>query len=371
MPNKNQVLFLASFLFTFALLVACAHVLNSKFHFARLILLGLPKDTNNPNMGNYEINDYLHVAQDFVNNFKLDDLKAVQVPYIGPVDFIALASSPTFVFTASVIVATFIWTKVIHSGRTKVLDPKVWLEFPLAEKIQMSPNTAVYRFALPREHNVLGLPVGQHISVSAEINGKEIMRSYTPISSDDEDQDRGHFDLLIKTYERGNISKHFSLLKIGDKVRVKGPKGNFQYHPTLAQHIGMIAGGTGITPMIQIMKASLKNPFDKTTISLIYANVNEEDILLKDELATLLDVHGHDRLKIYYVLNNPPANWKGGVGFVSKEHIQQHLPLPTSDCKVLMCGPPPMMTAMKKHLDDLKYRAPRTVSKLADQVFLF
>jgi Oxidoreductase FAD-binding domain len=52
-----------------------------------------------------------------------------------------------------------------------------------------------YRFALPHPSDVLGLPIGQHISVSAEINGKEIMRSYTPTSSDD---DLGHFDLLIK-----------------------------------------------------------------------------------------------------------------------------------------------------------------------------
>ena len=52
-----------------------------------------------------------------------------------------------------------------------------------------------YRFALPRADDVLGLPIGQHVSVSAEINGKDIMRSYTPTSSDD---DLGHFDLLIK-----------------------------------------------------------------------------------------------------------------------------------------------------------------------------
>ena len=52
-----------------------------------------------------------------------------------------------------------------------------------------------YRFALPHPSDVLGLPIGQHISISAEINGKDIMRSYTPTSSDD---DLGHFDLLIK-----------------------------------------------------------------------------------------------------------------------------------------------------------------------------
>lgn len=52
-----------------------------------------------------------------------------------------------------------------------------------------------YRFALPSPEATLGLPIGQHISVQAEIGGKNVMRSYTPTSSDD---DKGHFDLLIK-----------------------------------------------------------------------------------------------------------------------------------------------------------------------------
>lgn len=63
--------------------------------------------------------------------------------------------------------------------------------------IQVSNVRPSYRFALPHPQDVLGLPIGQHISVSAEINGKEIMRSYTPTSSDD---DLGHFDLLIKVH---------------------------------------------------------------------------------------------------------------------------------------------------------------------------
>jgi cytochrome-b5 reductase len=119
---------------------------------------------------------------------------------------------------------------------------------------------------------------------------------------------------------------------------VKGPKGNFHYAPGLTKHISMIAGGTGITPMIQIIRAALRNPFDPTTVSLIYANVNEEDILLKDDLEELLDVH-ELKFKIFYVLNNPPPGWKGGVGFVTKEHIKEHLPNPNAtDSKILICG---------------------------------
>ena len=108
----------------------------------------------------------------------------------------------------------------------------------------------------------------------------------------------------------------------------------------------MIAGGTGITPMLQIIRAALKNPQDRTKLSLIYANVNFEDILLKKELDLLAQNHP-DRFSVYYVLNNPPEGWTGGVGFVTKEQIQGHMPPTSEDIKVLMCGPPPMMTAMK------------------------
>jgi len=132
----------------------------------------------------------------------------------------------------------------------------------------------------------------------------------------------------------------------------------------------MIAGGTGITPMLQIIRAALKDPQDPTRLSLIYANVSYEDILLKKELDELADQYP-SRFKVFYVLNNPPTGWTGGVGYVSKDQIATHLPASNDDIKVLLCGPPPMVTAMKKHLDELKYSAPRTVSKLVDQVFLF
>ena len=97
--------------------------------------------------------------------------------------------------------------------------------------------------------DVLGLPIGQHISVQAEINGKQVMRSYTPTSSDD---DKGHFDLVVKTYAQGNISLFLDKLQLGQNVRIRGPKGQFKYDENLTHHIGMIAGGTGITPMLQV-----------------------------------------------------------------------------------------------------------------------
>lgn len=101
----------------------------------------------------------------------------------------------------------------------------------------------------------------------------------------------------------------------------------------------MIAGGTGITPMLQIIRAALKNPKDHTNINLIYANVNHEDILLKKELDELAAKHT-ERFRVYYVLNNPPENWSGGVGFVSKAQVENWMPASNlhNDIKILLCG---------------------------------
>ncbi|KAJ9105603.1 NADH-cytochrome b5 reductase [Naganishia adeliensis] len=254
-----------------------------------------------------------------------------------------------------------------------------WHRMKLVDKTALSHNTNLYVFEIPRPTGhikgvhpdpVLGLPIGQHISVSAEIDGKNIVRSYTPTTLDGEDP--GRFHLLVKAYEKGNISRYLSLLTVGQEVKVKGPKGKFKYTSDLADHFLMIAGGTGITPMYQIIKASLADESDDTQLRLIYANVNEDDILLRKELDDL-QARSNGRFQVYYVLNNAPSNWTGGQGFITRASIEQHMPVGGVDArgKVLMCGPPPMMNAMKGHLEGIGYPKPNTISRLEDQVFLF
>jgi len=243
---------------------------------------------------------------------------------------------------------------ILGSKKTKtirmVLDPEEYKPFKLKEKKIINHNTRLFRFALPREDDVLGLPIGQHLSFRAIIDSQEVLRSYTPVSSDD---DLGHFDLVVKVYEKGLMSKYFDNMNIGQTIDVKGPKGKFVYEPNMRKTLGMLAGGTGITPMLQVVSAILKNPADKTQISLIFANVNDNDILLQQELEEL--VKKYPQFKIYYVLNNSPANWKGGVGFVSREMIEANLPKPSGDTMILMCGPPMMNKAMVGHLEAIGY----------------
>lgn len=197
-----------------------------------------------------------------------------------------------------------------------------------------------YRFKLPRPSDTLGIPIGQHVSLAARIDrqGTDVIRSYTPIT---DDTTAGHVDLIIKSYANGNISKHVSTLDIGQSIKFRGPKGAFRYTPNMARRIGMIAGGTGITPMLQIARAIVRGrpSGDRTTVDLIYANETFADILLKEELDQI--ARDDKNFHIHYVLNKPPANWTGHIGFVSRELIKAWIPPGSNSVRAVMkacCG---------------------------------
>ncbi|KAF7556251.1 hypothetical protein G7046_g6344 [Stylonectria norvegica] len=129
----------------------------------------------------------------------------------------------------------------------------------------------------------------------------------------------------------------------------------------MARHFGMIAGGTGITPMLQIIRAVLagRTNGDKTEIDLIFANSTHQDILLKENL---LDLAQFDTgFRVHFVLSKPPEGWTG----------INYLPKPADDVKVLLCGPSSMISAMKKATESIGFRRAMPVSKPDDQVFVF
>ncbi|CAO2820493.1 unnamed protein product [Amaranthus hypochondriacus] len=253
------------------------------------------------------------------------------------------------------VIAVIATALVFLSSKKKpkvCLDPENFKEFKLVKRTQISHNVAKFAFELPTPTSVLGLPIGQHISCRGkDSQGEEVIKPYTPTTLD---SDVGRFELVIKMYPQGRMSHHFREMRVGDYLAVKGPKGRFRYQPGQVRAFGMLAGGSGITPMFQVARAILENPKDKTKVHLIYANVTFEDILLKEELDGLAENYP-DRFSIYYVLNQPPEGWKGGVGFVSKEMIKEHCPAPASDIQILRCGPPPMNKAMAAHLEELGY----------------
>ena len=103
----------------------------------------------------------------------------------------------------------------------------------------------------------------------------------------------------------------------------------------------MIAGGTGITPMYQVIQAVLKDKADKTEMKLLYANQTEDDILLREDLDTW--AADHPNFSVEYTLDRPPKDWKHSSGFVNEGMIREHLFPADSETICLMCGPPPML----------------------------
>lgn len=237
------------------------------------------------------------------------------------------------------------------------LHPKKWIGFELIEKINASHDTRIFKFKLPSPEHRLGLPVGYHMFIQGSINGKMVIRAYTPVSSDD---DRGHFVLCIKVYfpnvhpkfpDGGKMSQFIDHMNIGDMLKVKGPLGHFEYKghgrvvldgkPRHVENIGLICGGTGLTPAYQVMQAVSKDIDDDTEVYLLYANKSTDDILMRKEIEQM--AAGRPNIHFWYTLESPPANWSYSSGFINESMLRDHIPSVSEDTLIGMCGPPPMI----------------------------
>ncbi|PFH58278.1 hypothetical protein XA68_13925 [Ophiocordyceps unilateralis] len=248
------------------------------------------------------------------------------------------------------------------------LDPVNYSNLPLKAKKEVAPNVFRFTFSLPSKDAVLGLPIGQHVAIKAQVDGENVSRSYTPVSNN---ADKGVLELVIKVYPDGKLTNGLlANLQVGDEVPFRGPKGAMRYHRGLCNKIGMVAGGTGITPMFQLIRAICEDDRDLTHVSLIYANKSEQDILLRKELDTFARRYPQN-FEVYYLVDNPPPKWKYGSGHVNQELMAKKLPGPKDDSKVLLCGPPGMVNACKKSLGNLGFPLPGVASKITDQIFLF
>jgi len=240
---------------------------------------------------------------------------------------------------AAVTASVFFSTKSAEAAESKIaLSPKEFRSFKLVEVHPVNHNTQIYRFSTGGADVKLGLSVASCLVTHASIDGKDVVRPYTPISPE---STAGHFDLMIKEYPQGVMSKHIAALKIGDTLEMKGPFAKIAMTTNLKKKIGMVAGGTGISPMLQVLEHVLADPADTTEISLLFANVNEADILLKEKLDRL--AARHKRFKVHYVLDNPPKKPGYHKGRISADLLKSTMPPPGPDNMVFVCGPPPMM----------------------------
>lgn len=231
---------------------------------------------------------------------------------------------------------------------------------PLLERISISPSSSVLRFGLPDSSMPLNLSTCACILARAPSmsNDQEhfVIRPYTPISTNAQ---TGSFDLLIKDYgSNGNLSRYMnSVIKVGETIEFKHIPLNVKIQAPFEQkHILMLAGGTGITPMIQALHAILgtkdsdsKEGDSNQHVTLLYGSQSSNDILGK-ELLDKWSKHYSDRFQVVQVLSDedPRSEWNGRLGFIDTNLLMEFL-APNNvigNTLVLVCGPPPMYKAL-------------------------
>lgn len=184
-----------------------------------------------------------------------------------------------------------------------------------------------------------------------------VIRSYTPVSQPEE---VGFFELLMKRYTYGKMSTHMFNMQEGDSLEMRGPVGRFKYKPNMYTTIGLVCGGTGLTPCLQVIREILQGRIaeeEKTNLVLLYQNRTESDILLRECLSALQEQFP-DRLRVFFFLSSPPPHWGGSdnerSGYIDEESMRTLLPHRQTDL-VGLCGPSGFNECMVQKLVDIGF----------------
>jgi ring-1,2-phenylacetyl-CoA epoxidase subunit PaaE len=195
---------------------------------------------------------------------------------------------------------------------------------------------------------------GQYITFKLHIDGQEIRRSYSVCSSPITDAD---LRVAIKKVKNGKGSTYINdRLKVGDVLEVMTPMGNFYTAMDASNHkeYVLFAGGSGITPMLSIIKTVL-HAEPNSRIQLFYGNENEAAIIFKNQLQALEQEHS-SRLKVHHILNSAadyPEIYKGMMTVEKLSTLIQQFVKIDNRSEVFICGPVPMMQNVEQTLQQL------------------
>ena len=176
--------------------------------------------------------------------------------------------------------------------RIKTAKP---IPYPLTAILADTHDTKTFRFGLPADATVDMLP-GDHLYIHVTINGKSVKRPYTLSSLSGT---AGFFDLTVKRYETGVMSKYLHDQRADDTVLMSGPHQGGHWVDGMAKKMGFVAGDTGITPMISIIRWILTERLD-AELFLVFANTTEADIIFRDEWER--EVRAHPNFHCYHVV---------------------------------------------------------------------
>ena len=257
----------------------------------------------------------------------------------------------------------FCFRKNFTCGRSNPVNAfkssEEWVNFEVVDNSAITHNTHLVTMKLPVGMTKLGLIMNSCLLARMKTaTGEYHIKPYTPISSEEEIAKTGIFSLLVKKYPNGTLSRHICELQKGDILEARGPipKINLEERSSNGEiatlegvkRLAMIAGGTGITPMLQAADYILRSTTMENSpkISLIAANDSSEDILAAEQLGHMVKSYP-DRIEVHHVLRNGDTTRDGAIsGLVTVTVLKQLAVTPQETQKVFVCGPPPMMTAV-------------------------
>lgn len=223
-------------------------------------------------------------------------------------------------------------------------------DIKIADVKSETPHAKVVSFDIPYEQRELfRFTPGQYLTIETVIDGHKVRRAYSICSK------RGDtLAIGVKRVDGGLMSNFLNdKVKAGDTVRLMPPMGNFTHDPQpfKQKHYVLFAGGSGITPMMSILKSTL--PIEKDSkVTLLYFNRNEEHIMFRSELAELEQTYPN--LKVVHNIDEPLAAWDGYKGRFSEARAKELLDafvFPDSiNVHYFMCGPSGLMLIVDNFL---------------------
>ncbi len=175
-------------------------------------------------------------------------------------------------------------------------------------------------------------------------SGKEMEKHFT-ISSSPTEHD---YIEVTKKLTGDEFANALAALKVGDKVTINAPFGDFTFKGEY-DRIGMLSGGIGITPLRSMIRYCTDKKF-KTDIVLLYSNRSENDIAFKNEFEEMRKQNKN--LRVINTITQPGSDWKGLTGRINKEMVQKEIP-DYMERFFYICGPPKMVDAMMGVLKEM------------------
>ncbi|PSR06475.1 MAG: hypothetical protein BRD49_00285 [Bacteroidetes bacterium SW_10_40_5] len=195
---------------------------------------------------------------------------------------------------------------------------------------------------------------GQYITLKLDVNGQSYRRPYSICSNPYVDDG---IQVASKRVEKGVVSNYLNdYVKEGDEIGVFPPMGKFTtpLDPEQQKTYILFAGGSGITPMMSIIRTVL-NQEPKSMIMLLYGNDDQASIIFDEDLNQLQELYG-ERLKIFHSLKYPPEDWEGDTGILSKDKILEFLDRYSiskdDNIEYFICGPGGMIEGAKQSLEE-------------------